>query len=200
MVVAVPVSADIERGYGDTLEEVEATVAGVIAAGAVGINLEDSIAQGRLRSPVEQAARLQCARTAAKRAGVAELFINARTDVYLLGGTRVGREDAVVRRARIYAAAGADCLFVPGLLELDPLEWLAGRSPLPINVMAGPGGPSVADLAAVGVRRITLGTSFSELAFSTVHDRLVEVLGDGVLGWASPSLTYARLNSLMPEG
>ncbi|WP_327085555.1 isocitrate lyase/phosphoenolpyruvate mutase family protein [Nonomuraea sp. NBC_01738] len=111
--VGVPVSADIEAGY----DSVEATVAAVVQAGAAGINLEDRVGADLL-DPAEQADRL-----AAARAAGGSVWINARTDVYLAGSRRL---DEVQRRAEAYAAAGADSLFVPGLIDLKALEELAG--------------------------------------------------------------------------
>ena len=119
--VAVPVTADVEGGYDD----VAATVRGVIAAGASGINLEDSPGRNDapLLDPAEQVARIAAARAAAKDSG---LFINARTDVYLRQvGPESGRVEETVRRAKAYTEAGADGLFVPGLVEPEAIRRIA---------------------------------------------------------------------------
>ena len=146
--VDLPVTADIEGGYGSDPADVAATVAAVIEAGAVGINLEDSGAPGGgLFDPAAQAARIRAARAAAADAGLPELVINARTDVFLFQiGQPEGRLDDVLARAAAYAAAGADSLFVPGLLDLGTLATLTGAVALPVNVMVGPGAPDVAAL------------------------------------------------------
>ena len=138
--VTVPVTADIEGGYGPGPEDVAATVEAAIAAGAVGVNVEDSRAPGGpLFGPADQAARIQAARTASASAGLPGLFINARTDVFLFGtGAPQTRLHDVLARASAYATAGADSLFVPGLTDLQTITGLAKASPLPINVMAGP--------------------------------------------------------------
>src|SRR6478609_4827959 len=135
--VTVPVTADFEGGYGPAPDDVAATVEAIIAAGAIGVNLEDSHSPGGpLFAADDQAARLHGARVAAERAGLGELVINARTDVFLFGiGHPDGRFDDVVARADAYATAGADSLFVPGLLDLDTLAGLATATPLPINAM-----------------------------------------------------------------
>ena len=164
--VTIPVTADIEGGYGPGPEDVAVTVEAVIAAGAVGVNIEDSRAPGGpLFDPAEQAARIQAARAASVSAGLPELFINARTDVFLYGiGVRQARLDHVLARSFAYAKTGADSLFVPGLTDLQVINELAEASPLPVNVMAGPGAPPVAELAAAGVRRVSTGTAIAQAA------------------------------------
>ncbi|MFJ3663751.1 isocitrate lyase/phosphoenolpyruvate mutase family protein [Streptomyces sp. NPDC090119] len=196
--VDVPVTVDVEGGYGADPAEVARTVAAVVAAGAVGINLEDSgAADGALFTPAEQAARIAAARTAAAEAGLPELVINARTDVYLFGiGEESGRQADVLTRAAAYAEAGADGLFVPGLLDLPALTDLAERSPLPVNAMAGPGGPSVAELAKAGVRRVSVGTGVAQAAYTAARRATLELLGAGTYDELADSLDYFQLNGL----
>jgi 2-methylisocitrate lyase-like PEP mutase family enzyme len=176
--VTLPVSADVEGGYGDDPSAVARTVTEVVRVGAVGINLEDSRAPGGpLFDPAEQAARIRAARQAATDAGLPELVINARTDVFLFGiGAPEGRLDDVLTRAAGYAEAGADSLFVPGLLDLDTLATLAARTALPVNVMAGPGAPELADLRKAGVRRVTIGQAISQAAYSLARRAAIEGL------------------------
>ncbi|RKE19948.1 isocitrate lyase/phosphoenolpyruvate mutase family protein [Streptomyces sp. TLI_171] len=196
--VDVPVTADVEGGYGAAPEDVAATVRAVVEAGAVGINLEDSTSPGGPLFPVaEQAARLAAARAAAVAAGLPELLINARTDVHLFGiGAEQDRPADVLRRAEAYAAAGADSLFVPGLVDLVALKELTDRSPLPVNAMAVPGGPTVTELAAAGVRRISLGTALAQAAYTAAHRAAVELLGPGTLGALDGTQDYGTLNAL----
>jgi 2-methylisocitrate lyase-like PEP mutase family enzyme len=170
---------------------VAATVAAVIEAGAVGINLEDSRAPGGpLFEREAQADRIRAARAAAGAADLPELVITARTDVYLFGiGPEAGRLDDVLCRARAYAAAGADSLFVPGLLDLDTLAELTSRVALPVNAMAGPGAPGVDELRAVGVRRVSVGQAIAQAAYSLARRAAAEVIGNGtfdVLADADP--------------
>lgn len=183
--VDVPVSADVEGGYGD----VAATVRAVIEAGAAGINLEDS-RDGTLLPAAAQAERIRAARDAA--AGL-PMVINARTDVFLLGG---GDLDDVLARGDEYAKAGADCLFVPGLLDLDVLRRLTAASPLPVNVMAGPGGPGVAELAGAGVRRISVGTAIAQAAYAVAERAARELLTTGGYRELERQVGYAELNAL----
>ncbi|WP_028933334.1 isocitrate lyase/PEP mutase family protein [Pseudonocardia spinosispora] len=191
--VDVPVTADIEGGYGPSADDVAASVEAIIGAGAVGANIEDSLAPGGpLHTPAEQGQRLRAARSAAERAGLPEFVINARTDVYLFQiGAEEGRLDDVVARAEIYAESGADCLFVPGLVDLDVLTVLVARSPLPINVMAGPGAPEIAAFEAVGVRRVSVGSGVGQAAYSVARRVADELLTKG---------TYAALEDAEPFG
>ncbi|MFJ1766849.1 isocitrate lyase/phosphoenolpyruvate mutase family protein [Amycolatopsis sp. NPDC088138] len=179
--VDVPVSADIEGGYGPGPSDVARTVRDIVGAGAVGINLEDSGApEGGLFGAEAQAARITAARDAATEAGLPNLTINARTDVYLAGiGAPEGRYDETLRRARAYADAGADTIFVPGLTDLDVITKLVEEAPIPVNIMAGPGAPTVGELAEAGVRRVSLGASVAFAAYSLVVRATREVLTTG---------------------
>jgi len=166
--VSVPVTADLESGYGD----VEATVAELIEAGAVGINLEDSDARV-LVDPAIHAERIAAARAVAVAAGI-DLVINARTDTYLFGdGT------GTIERAKVYADAGADVLFVPGVVDASTIRDLVTASPLPLNVMVGPGAPTVAELADLGVTRISVGPAITTAAYSLATAAAKELLTTG---------------------
>jgi 2-methylisocitrate lyase-like PEP mutase family enzyme len=194
--VDIPVTADIEGGYGPEPADVAATVEAVIAAGAVGVNIEDSQAPGGpLFDIPAQAARLRAARDAATRAGLPELVINVRTDVFLFGiGEPAGRFDEVLARAAAYA--DADCLFVPGLVDLEVVSALVKASPLPINVMAGPGSPTVAEFEAAGVRRVSVGTAVAEAAYSLAHRAAVELMSTGTYSELEGSLGFGPINSI----
>jgi len=197
--VPVPVTVDAEGGYGPAPEDVAATVRALVAAGAAGVNLEDSQAPGGpLFGVAAQADRLAAAREAANAAGLPDLVVNARTDVFLFGvGAPEGRLDAVLERAEAYAAAGADGLFVPGLLDLGALRTLCAASPLPVNAMAGPGGPSVAELAAAGVRRVSLGTALAQAAYTAAHRAATEILQEGTFAALDGALDFGAVNSLL---
>ncbi|NJK44338.1 MAG: isocitrate lyase/phosphoenolpyruvate mutase family protein [Pleurocapsa sp. SU_196_0] len=158
--VRVPVTADIESGYGTgSVDDVTETVRAVIEAGAVGINLEDS--PGRDGTPLLPAGvhveRIRAARAAAREAGL-ELFINARTDVYLLQvGDFETRLEETLRRASQYLEAGADGIFVPGVQDAQLIASLAERIPAPLNVMVGSASPNIAQLRQLGVARVSFG-------------------------------------------
>jgi 2-methylisocitrate lyase-like PEP mutase family enzyme len=196
--VSVPVSADIESGYGMTPEEVASTIAEVLAAGAVGVNIEDSpgVDGAPLLEPDAQAERLAAARQAAQAAGI-DLCINARTDTYLAGVGRANeRLAATMARAERYAAAGADVLFVPGVVDPDVIRTLVS-GPLPVNVMVHPGALTVADLAELGVARISVGSAICQAAYGLAAAATRELLGSGTYGALETAMGYGELNDLL---
>lgn len=170
---ALPVTLDLESGYGATPAEVGRSVAAAIAAGAIGCNIEDSHpADGSLREIDAQAARLAAARAAADASGIA-LFLNARSDVFFQRPATAHDAQMVadaLQRAAAYAAAGADGLFVPGLADPDLIAALCKASPLPVNIMVGPGTPPTAALAQAGVARISHGPGPYLAAMKAVQD------------------------------
>lgn len=155
--VPLPVTIDFEGGYAEAAEGVAANIVRLAATGVVGCNFEDQRLGGEGLYPIaEQQMRLATARMALKSG----FFLNARTDIFLKAPAEAhdsGRLSEALERGCAYAEAGANGLFVPGLLKLDLLEKLCAKSPLPVNVMAVPGGPTRAALASVGVARISHG-------------------------------------------
>jgi 2-methylisocitrate lyase-like PEP mutase family enzyme len=157
--VPVPVSIDLEAGYGDTPHAAAKSAIEILKAGAIGINIEDGLSEGnrQLVSPEQHAAKIKAVREAAQELGI-HLFINARTDPFLL---KFGSPDQclneVARRAKAYADAGADGIFVPGLTDLALIAKFVQLTPLPVNIMVTQGVPEISDLARVGVRRVSLG-------------------------------------------
>lgn len=197
--VNLPVTADIESGFADTAQGVADTIEAVLAAGAVGVNLEDSLqdASEPLRDPSEQAERIAAARSAATAAQI-PLFINGRTDIYLRAvGDPAGRLDETINRAARYLEAGADCIFVPGVADPETIAALVMGIDAPLNVLAGPGFPSVHELARLGVRRVSLGSSVAAAAYSVAWLAAQELLGPGTYTSLSGELDYTRLNNLM---
>jgi 2-methylisocitrate lyase-like PEP mutase family enzyme len=185
--VDVPVSADIEAGYSD----LAATVSAVLQAGAVGVNIEDSQA-GVLLAPAKQAGQLRQARAVADGAGQ-RLWINARTDVFLAGS---GQLDEALERSAAYAEAGADSLFVPGLIDPAGIAVLAAR-PLPVAVMAWPGAPPAAELAAAGAVRISLGSAIAQAAYRVAARAAAELLADGTYESTADGLDYRAMNDAL---
>lgn len=199
-VVRVPVTADVERGYGDgTPADAAETVRRVIGAGAVGINLEDAPGRGgaTLMDLDEQVERIAAAREAAAGEGV-ELFINARIDTYLAqAGPPEGRLDETVRRARAYAGAGADGVFVPGVADAETLRALIAAVGVPLNVMTGRGaGLSVAELQALGVARVSIGPALTLAVMAQVRRAAAELLEHGTYGGMQGGLTFPEANAL----
>src|SRR3989454_10636930 len=155
--VRIPVSADVEAGYGATPEAAAVTARGVIAAGAIGLNLEDGTNQGPLLDLTLQVARIRAVREAGGAARV-PLVINARTDAFeVKQWSPAERFAAAVRRANAYRGAGADCLFVPHVSDADTIGRLAREITGPLNVIAGPPAPPLEELERLGVRRASLG-------------------------------------------
>jgi methylisocitrate lyase len=173
-VTELPVTVDLESGYGDAPDSAARAVERSIKAGAVGCNLEDSIPAGRaLRDTAEQAERIKRVRKATAAAGVPAYFINARTDVFF-GGPATTHNDAMlavaVERAKAYADAGADGLFAPGLVDPVLIGRLAERSPLPLNVMVVAATPPLRELASLGVARASYGGSPYAVAMKALQD------------------------------
>ncbi|WP_033259524.1 MULTISPECIES: isocitrate lyase/phosphoenolpyruvate mutase family protein [Kitasatospora] len=192
--VAVPVTADIEGGYGTDAADVAETVAGVLAAGAVGVNIEDGT-----RPPAELAARLAAARQAADRAG-ADLFLNARIDTFLFGlGDPDTRLEETLARAQMYVDAGADGIFVPGVVDTATIAALAGDVSVPLNVMAGPGAPTVAELGTLGVARVSLGPGVAQVAHAAVRRAAQELFGTGGYGSLAEGVAFPELDALFSK-
>jgi 2-methylisocitrate lyase-like PEP mutase family enzyme len=159
--VDVPVTVDIEAGRGASADGVEETVADVVAAGAVGCNLEDARPDrpGELFGIDEQCARLAAARRAADADG-AHRFVNARCDVWFGAALDPAAQLTEAQtRARAYVDAGADGLFLPGLIDVDALRAMVDTAGVPVNVMLWPGLPPVGALREAGVRRISQGAA-----------------------------------------
>ena len=172
--VDVPVTADIEGGYSDDPLEVGETIARVIDAGVVGINMEDG--QGE---PDLLARKIAAAREAAARAEV-DLFVNARIDVYLHGlaeGEAALAES--LRRAALYRDAGADGIFVPGPVDPALIARLVEGIALPLNVMGRGGAPRAAELQALGVRRLSSATAPFRAAYAALNRAMTAFMADG---------------------
>jgi 2-methylisocitrate lyase-like PEP mutase family enzyme len=195
--VRVPVTADIESGYGATLDELAMAVSSLLRIGIAGVNIEDSLVSDRtLRDPSTQAARIRVVRAAADRVSV-PLWINARTDTYLTAvGTPQEQLHATMARADLYAAAGADSLFVPGVVDIGTIRELA-TGPLPLNVMVGPGAPDVGALAEVGVARVSVGPAIAQAAYGVVARASRELLRDGTYTAIHEGFDYVQLNKLV---
>jgi len=158
--VNLPVTIDLEGGYGRRPAEVGATATQVIEAGAVGINFEDQIVGGDgLYSAEDQCARISAIWKAAEQAAI-PLFINARTDIFLKADPATHSDDhfeEAVRRASAYGEAGASGFFAPGLRDVKRIGQLCELSPIPVNIMVLEDTPPSKDLAALGVARISYG-------------------------------------------
>jgi 2-methylisocitrate lyase-like PEP mutase family enzyme len=175
-VVDVPVSVDFERGYGDTPQHVGENTARLIEAGAVGVNIEDSHDHDTMRSIDDQCERIAAVRVAGETIGV-PIFINARTDVFMLDA-KLHAE--AIPRLRAYVEAGADGVYPIMCDDRDTLEKISQATEKPINVFLKADTPPVSSLVEVGVRRISMGPGLLSLAMGATNDALRR-LADGDL-------------------
>jgi 2-methylisocitrate lyase-like PEP mutase family enzyme len=208
-VVGVPVSADVEAGYGSSPEAAAETARAVIEAGAVGLNLEDTadpIPPGpntatRDNFPLadldSQLEKIRAVVEAGCGAGV-PLVVNARTDLYWRSlGEPEWRFGETVRRTNAFLEAGADCVFVPGVKDAETISALARDIVGPLNVLAGPGAPPTSELAGLGVRRVSVGSGPSRAVMGLVRRMGRELLEEGTyVSIADGAIPYPEANSL----
>jgi 2-methylisocitrate lyase-like PEP mutase family enzyme len=195
--VDVPVSADVEAGYGPTPEDVALTIRGVIDAGAVGANIEDTdkTNPGCL-VPFDLAVdRIAAGKAAADNAGV-PVVINARVDGFHFGRDEAVFED-VVRRANAYLEAGATCAFVPFISDGELIGRVAAAINGPMNVLAGPDTPSVPELQKLGVRRVTVGSGFAKAALSLVQRGAEELKSTGTFEFTRGVLSQPEVHRIL---
>ncbi|NPC59161.1 isocitrate lyase/PEP mutase family protein [Caenimonas soli] len=175
--VKVPVTIDIEGGYSSKPKEVGELSVRLAEAGVVGVNLEDGEEHAELL-----ARKIEAVKAALAAAGL-DLFVNARTDVYLAGLAPDGEQVAeVLRRAKLYEKAGTDGLFVPGLTALPEMREISGATKLPLNVMAWGGLPAPDRLSDAGVRRLSAGAAISGRVWAHAQALTKQFLEDGKLG------------------
>jgi 2-methylisocitrate lyase-like PEP mutase family enzyme len=194
----VPVTADIEAGYGETPDAVMRSVTEIIEAGAVGVNLEDGTTHGPIpiRSPEDAADRLRAAREAAKAAAV-PIVINGRTDLYLRNiGDEASRFDETVERGRAYLAAGADCIYPIGLRDPATIGRLVKALGAPININVRAGSPSVAELEALGVARASTASQVALMAMSMTRQVADELRATGRFDKLAPAMSQADAQRL----
>lgn len=189
----LPVSADLENGFADDPADVAQTVRLAIGAGLAGCSVEDYT--GRDGEPIYDralAAERVAAAAEAAHAGPVHLVLTARAENYLHG--RADLADTIAR-LQAYQQAGADVLYAPGLTSLDDIRALARSVDRPVNVLALPGAPPVADLAAAGVKRISVGTGFAWAAFAAAAEAAAELRDHGTYGFwerAAPGRAAAQ--------
>jgi len=200
--VRVPVTADIEYAYGATPDASADVVLRVIAAGAVGINIEDYVPGAADLEPISlQADKIRTVIKAASTAGV-RVVVNARTDVFLREiGDPAGRLDSAIERGNAYREAGADCVFVPGVTDRATIKALATGIGGPINILAVAGTPAVPELEELGVTRVSLGSGPTRASLALVRRVALELKASGTYSsFTADALPYAEMNELMREG
>jgi 2-methylisocitrate lyase-like PEP mutase family enzyme len=197
--VSVPVTADIEAGFGATPEAVGRSIADIIGAGAVGVNLEDGVPGATPIRTIEDAvARIRAAREAARTAGV-PIVINARTDLYLKQiGDEASRFEEAVARAKAYLAAGADCFYPITLRDPATIGRLAKALQAPININVRAGYPSIAELEALGVARVTTATQITLMALATTRQVARDIKATGRFDAINPAIGHPEIQQLFP--
>lgn len=202
--VRVPVTADIEAGFSADERQLEAAIEQVIEAGAVGANLEDALPGhghfGPLYDIPAQVQRIRTARKAGDKRGV-HFVINARTDAFWQKG--VSPEEALrntLERGKAYLDAGADCIFVPGMRNPDVIRAVVDHWKAPVNILAGPGVPSIPDLAALGVKRVSYGSGPMRAAMGLLRRIAEEAKASGTYASLTDgAVPYDQMNALFEK-
>jgi 2-methylisocitrate lyase-like PEP mutase family enzyme len=191
-VLTVPLSVDMENGYSDDAATVGETIRRLLDVGVAGINIED----GR-QAPAVLAAKIEAIKNAAAKAG-SDIFVNARTDVYLANLAEASRRvDETLSRGAIYRAAGADGLFVPGLHDPAEIQAIVAGVGLPLNVMAWPGLMPVDELGRLGVRRFSAGSGISQMLWGHAETLARDFLDSGRSELlVEGAMSYGRIQAL----
>lgn len=197
--VKVPVTADVEAGYGNSPADAARTARAVIEAGAVGLNLEDGT-DDPAHPLVDLALQLEKIAAVREEADDAEvpIVINARTDTYLL---QVGPEEQrfalAMRRAVAFREAGSDCIFVPGLRDPEIIRRFVAELKFPVNILAGPGFVSVGELEKLGVARVSLGSGLMRSTLGLVKRMAAELRSTGTYAALQDAIPYADANQML---
>jgi 2-methylisocitrate lyase-like PEP mutase family enzyme len=196
--VPVPVTADVEHGYATTPDALADVVLRVIAAGAVGVNLEDCVPGCEDLEPLPlQCEKITTVVKAAAKSGV-RVVINARTDVYLRAiGAPDTRLDTAIERGNAFLGAGADCVFVPGVTDRATIAGLVRGINGPVNILAVKGSPSVKELESLGVARVSVGSGPHRAAAALMQSVARELKTSGTYSFADQALPYDTVNQLM---
>ena len=197
--VRVPVTADVEAGYGDRPEDAAQTALLAIEAGAVGMNLEDSTDDPSkpLVDVGLQVEKIHAVREAALKTGVL-LVLNARTDVYLAQvGAEGTRYDETVRRLVAYRDAGAECVFAPGVRDAEIIRRLVADLKCPLNILAGPGSLTIPELEKLGVARVSLGSSTIRATLGLLQRMAEELKTSGTYGAMGGAPSHAQVNEML---
>jgi len=194
--VKIPVTADVEAGYGDRPEDAALTARAVIESGAVGLNLEDG-SDRQLADLSLQLEKIAAVRETSRAMGVS-LVLNARTDVYLLQvGNPESRFGETVKRLSAFRDAGADCLFAPGVRDLPMISQLVRELHHPLNILAGPGSPSVPHLQEAGVARVSLGSSPMRATLGLLQRIAQELQTTGTYNTLEGAPSHAEVNRML---
>ena len=191
--VELPVTADVEAGYGDRPQDAARTARDVLAAGAIGMNLEDST-----RDPLRPLFELSLQVERVKAVREEPIVLNARTDVYLLEvGASDKRYDETLRRLAAFRDAGADCVFAPGLRDAATIGRLVKDLRCPVNILAGPGSPPIPELQKLGVARVSVGSGAMRATLGLLRRIAEELRSAGTYATLDGAITFADVNRMM---
>jgi 2-methylisocitrate lyase-like PEP mutase family enzyme len=191
--VELPVTADVEAGYGDRPQDAARTARDVLAAGAIGMNLEDST-----RDPLRPLFELSLQVERVKAVREEPIVLNARTDVYLLEvGASDKRYDETLRRLAAFRDAGADCVFAPGLRDAATIGRLVKDLQCPVNILAGPGSPPIPELQKLGVARVSVGSGAMRATLGLLRRIAEELRSTGTYATLDGAIPFADVNRIM---
>jgi 2-methylisocitrate lyase-like PEP mutase family enzyme len=192
--VDIPVTIDAERCFADTPDELQANVARLAATGAAGLSIEDYDPRSGIEAFDDAVERVA---TAALAARDNQVFLTARADNHLYG---VDDLDDTIHRLTAYRDVGADCVYAPGLTDLDDIARVVAETDVPVNVLALPDGPTVSQLAEVGVRRVSTGGALAFAAYGALAAAARELLSDGTSSYSRGTLTtHDRQAAFVPR-
>lgn len=193
--VDLPVSADIECGYGQTSDDVAETVSGVIKAGAVGFNIEDSLVGGVQRGLEDMQSRVRAARAVCDQSGI-NMYINARADGYLLGKKGQKVFEDTVARGNAWLKAGADCVFVPGVGDIEIIKDLARAISGPISVIVSDENTAtLKELKSVDVCRISTGPRTLQFVTGALQSAMNDLRENGDFRFMKEALSFADIEN-----
>ncbi len=202
--VQAPVTADIESGFSADEQALHQAITEVIKAGAVGVNLEDLVPDGErhgsLFSVADQVQRIKIARAAGEKLGI-HLVINARTDAFWQTGAEPSAAMAnTLERGRAYLDAGADCVFIPGMRDPKKIKTVVEAWNAPVNILAGPGVPSITELGKLGVKRVSFGSGPMRAAMGALRKIAQEASASGTYStMAEMAIPYEDINGLFEK-
>lgn len=197
--LSIPVSADMEAGYGRSVEQVVETVRRAADAGAIGVNIEDSTGESSkpLTDAVSQVEKIRAIRKMASTIGI-PMVVNARTDAFrFFNGTRDDRISETIRRGNLYLEAGADCIFAMFVSDSDSISQVVKGISGPVNIIAGLETPPISELEKLGVARVTFGSGPKRATLGLLKQIAAELLETGTYrSLTSGAITNAEMNKL----
>ena len=201
--LSIPLSVDVERGYSDAVQEVQANIRTLIRAGGVGINIEDGIPDrnGPYLDDLGLCREKLSALSDLKAEMEIPFVINARTCAFLLGiGEETKRLDLAIDRCNAFAEAGADCVFVPGLIQPEAIRTLVESVPVPVNILLHPATADLGALRELGVRRLSIGSSGVRAVLAHFMGMMEDLKQHGETGaLLNHGLDYGRANAFFEK-